>query len=90
MAMELLLEVLKSEELQSRYGAKVQLAPVMDRDQTSQTKECIQSFQVQHKQVLVSLKSEYHRDSELIGSVCEALGKMLHQLILAQKGKNGQ
>ena len=51
--------VLKSYNVKSIYREKVHLTPVMDRNQTSTTKERVFWCQIQHKQVLDGLNMDY-------------------------------
>ena len=86
---ELLQEVLRSDAFAQVYGAKVRLTPVMDRSQTSQTKERIRRCQAQHKQILDSLKTEYRGGIELLDSVSNSISLTLRQMILKCKSPKG-
>ena len=79
---EILLEPLKGEGFILCYGENLNLGLVMSHNQSSTTKEKVRPCQVQHKNILDSIKTEYQGGIELLDLVSENIGKTLCQIIL--------
>ena len=82
LATELLQQALKRNKFKSMYGAKVRLAPLMNQNQMSTTKERIRQCQTHHKQVLGSLKTDYRGVIEMLDYISVVLSITLRKIII--------